>query len=45
MKVLDRDKDAYNEGRSAAMRGEALNQSNLATSVVLISGRVFSSDS
>ena len=26
MKVLDRDKDAYDEGRRAAMRGEALNQ-------------------
>lgn len=26
MKVLDRDKDAYNEGRSAAMRGETLSQ-------------------
>ncbi len=26
MSGIDRDKDAYNEGRSAAMRGEALNQ-------------------
>lgn len=26
MKGIDRDKDAYNEGRRAAMRGEALNQ-------------------
>lgn len=26
MKVLDRDKDAYDEGRRAAICGEALNQ-------------------
>lgn len=26
MSGIDRDKDAYNEGRSAAIRGEALNQ-------------------
>ena len=26
MKVLDREQDAYDEGRRAAMRGEALNQ-------------------
>ena len=26
MTGIDRQKDAYNEGRSAAMRGEALNQ-------------------
>lgn len=44
MKVLDRDKDAYNEGRSAAMRGDSPN-TNLATSVVPSSGRGFSSDS
>lgn len=26
MKALDREQDAYDEGRRAAMRGEALNQ-------------------
>ena len=44
MSGIDRDKDAYNEGRSAAMRGEALNQyHSLATDAVPSSGRVFSS--
>lgn len=45
MKGLDREQDAYDEGRRAAMRGETLSQYNLAIDVVPSSGRGFSSDS